>query len=313
MNLSIIIPIYNESENIEKLLSVLNKNLNNLNLKSEIILVDDGSSDNSVFLIKKNIKIYNNLKLISFRRNYGQTAAMMAGFNNSSGEIIIPMDGDLQNDPADIKKIIYKLNEGFDVVSGWRKNRKDSFFSRNLPSYIANFIISYVSGVHLHDYGCSLKGYRKSIMNNVRLYGEMHRFIPIYAAWNGARVTEIPVNHFPRTAGVSKYGISRVYKVLLDLLYIKFFFGYGTKPIHIFGGFGIILLFISLIAAGYAFYIKFIYDISFILTPLPIISAILFSLGIISIFLGFIAEILIRIYFESQKSEIYEISEKVNF
>lgn len=295
--ISIVIPIFNEEENIIKLSNSIKSALSKFDY--EVIFINDGSTDNSEIKINEIIKKFNNFKLINLRRNYGQTAAMQAGFDNAMGKVIIPMDGDLQNDPNDIPILIEKLNEGYDVVSGWRKNRYDKKFTRILPSKIANIIISKISGLHLHDYGCTLKAYKKEIIEDIKLYGEMHRFIPIYASWEGAKVTEIAVNHHPRIAGKTKYGLSRIPKVVLDLLVIRFFDKSLDRPIHLFGKFGLFMFFLAFILFLIAISIKLFMDISFILTPLPLLVVFFTLSGLLCIFLGLVAEIQSRIYFES--------------
>ncbi|HIN65424.1 MAG TPA: glycosyltransferase, partial [Candidatus Obscuribacterales bacterium] len=249
---------------------------------------------------------------VRFVRNFGQTAALSAGIDHAKGSIIIPMDADLQNDPADIDRLIEKLEEGYDCVSGWRKNRKDGLMLRLIPSWTANKIISVISGVPLHDYGCSLKAYRREVLEGVRLYGEMHRFVPIYATWMGAKVTEIPVNHYARQFGQSKYGINRTIKVVLDLITIKFMSSYLTKPIYIFGSAGLW----SLVACAAAFVwmvvLKYGYGTSFIETPLPVIVSMFFMVGIQLILMGLLAEILVRTYHESQDKRVYTVKKKVN-
>jgi glycosyltransferase involved in cell wall biosynthesis len=307
--ISIIIPIYNEFNNINILYDRLVDELSKLKILYEVIFVDDGSTDNSLILLEEISYKNVNFKFISLSRNYGQTAAIMAGINYSTGNILIPMDGDLQNDPSDINNLIAKLDEGFDVVSGWRINRKDTK-SRKLPSMIANIIISKISGVKLHDYGCTLKAYRKNILKDIRLYGEMHRFIPIYAYWQGAKIAEIPVKHNPRIHGFSKYGMERIIKVILDLIVIKFIFDYSNKPIYIFGTFGIFCIFVSFMSFLYSFYLKYFYQISFIETPLLLLTAITFITGFMSILMGLIAEILMRTYYESQNKNVYSVKKK---
>ena len=247
------------------------------------------------------------MKLINLRRNYGQTAAMQAGFDHSEGEIVIPMDGDLQNDPKDIPMLIEKIYEGYDVVSGWRKIRSDKKFTRILPSKIANIIISKISGIHLHDYGCTLKAYRKEILNDIKLYGEMHRFIPIYASWEGAKVTEVAVHHHPRTAGKTKYGLSRIPRVILDLLVIRFFDKSLDRPIHLFGQFGLLMFLIAFLLSLLAIFLKIALNISFILTPLPLLVVFFSMSGLLCIFLGLVAEIQSRIYFEARDRPSYLI------
>jgi glycosyltransferase involved in cell wall biosynthesis len=312
MKISVIVPIFNEEDNVFALVKKLDHCLPKLALDYEVIFVNDGSVDLSEKNLNLAIENNKKYKLINLRRNFGQTAAMMAGFEFASGDIVIPMDGDLQNDPEDIGNLIYKINEGFDVVSGWRKNRQDHI-KRKIPSWIANSIISIVSGVKLHDYGCSLKAYRSSCIKNIRLYGEMHRFIPIYAHWQGAKVTEIVVNHHARIHGVSKYGMERIFKVLLDLVLIKFFAKFSTKPIYMFGGFGIILFLVALSFFLWAILLKLFYGISFIKTPLLMLSIILSVTGVMSILMGLLAEIVMRTYYESQDKSIYMVKSKINF
>lgn len=237
---------------------------------------------------------------------------MMAGIDFATGDVIVPMDGDLQNDPADIKRLLDKLEEGYDVVSGWRKERQDAAIRRNFVSRIANKVISKISGVSLHDYGCSLKVYRRDVLKDVKLYGEMHRFIPIYASWFGAKVTEIPVKHHPRIHGESKYGLERIGKVILDLLVVKYFSKYMSKPIYVFGGFGFLSLLISVLSLGYAFLLKFFENISFIQTPLPLLSVMTFVTGVMSILMGFLAEMIVRTYYESQGKDIYLVRNTIN-
>lgn len=313
MNLSVIIPFYNEEEGVEHLFHKLFSVLESCGMSYEIIAVNDGSTDATLAKLLVLAEHRPLLRVLDFARNEGQTAALQAGFDNAQGKIIIPMDADLQNDPADIPRLVEKLNGGWDVVSGWRKDRKDSELKRNLPSRIANWIISKVSGVRLHDYGCTLKAYRRSILEDVRLYGEMHRFIPIYASWNGAKVTELSVAHHPRTFGSSKYGMERTIKVLLDLLVTCFLDRYLRKPIYIFGGFGIFLLFISFICALFAFGLKLAGSASLVQTPLPLISVMTFSVGISSILMGLLAEVTTRTYFESQGKPPYKLRRKINF
>ncbi len=303
--LSIIIPFFNEEENVEPVYQSLMETLTKLDSTFEVILVDDGSTDATFTKMQELDPSSPHLKLIKLKRNAGQTAAMMAGIDYAHGEIIIPMDGDGQNDPKDIPLLLEKIAEGFDVVSGWRKNRQDRAITRKLPSIIANKIISYISGVKLRDYGCSLKAYKKDVIKGVKLYGEMHRFVPIYASWMGGKITEIPVRHHARTRGQSKYGLNRTFKVVLDLILVKFLDRYLTKPIHLFGGFGFLSLFVGILAGIYAVYLKFFAGISFIQTPLPLLTALCFLTGITSILMGLLAELVVRTYFESQNKDIY--------
>jgi glycosyltransferase involved in cell wall biosynthesis len=309
--LSILIPVYNEVDNIFPLFESLMKALRKTEKPYEIIFIDDGSTDGTLdALVDLNCK-NPNIKIISFTRNFGQTAALSAGIDSCKGDIIIPMDGDLQNDPESILLLLQEIEEGYDVVSGWRKNRKDPFLTRRLPSILANKIISFIGGVHLHDYGCTLKAYRKDILKNIRLYGEMHRFIPIYAKWVGARVTEVPVHHLPRKYGSSKYGMGRVFKVILDLMVVKFLMSYSQKPIYVFGGIGLLMVIGAFLSGGYAVYLKLFNDVSFILTPLPLLSVLLLMLGFLSILMGFLAEIMTRTYYESQGKTTYHIKETI--
>ncbi len=307
--ISIVIPVLNEGKNILPLYERLMSALRRIGRGYEIIFIDDGSVDNTLNQLKMISQKDPNIKVLSFSRNFGQTAALSAGIDFSKGEIIIPMDGDLQNDPEDVLSLLKKIEEGYDVVSGWRRSRKDSFFKRRFPSVIANKIISFIGGVHLHDYGCTLKAYRRDILKNIRLYGEMHRFIPIYAHWIGARVAEIPVRHQPRSFGSSKYGMNRVFKVILDLMVVKFLLSYSQKPIYVFGGMGLLMILGAFISGAYAIYLKLFKGESFILTPLPLLCALLLLLGFVSILMGFLAEILTRTYYESQGKPTYQIKE----
>ena len=309
--LTVTIPLYNEAENIPILYERVRNALDALGKRWELILVNDGSKDDSAVLLDAIAANDMRVSIIHFRRNYGQTAAFMAGLDHARGAIIVPMDGDLQNDPDDIGKLLAKLDEGFDVVSGWRRDRQDHAIKRNLPSRMANGLISRVSGVHLHDYGCSLKAYRRDVLDGVKLYGEMHRFVPIYAAWNGARVTEMAVQHHPRLHGESKYGLERVIKVVLDLLVVKFLFRYSSKPIYVFGGFG----FLSIVAGGFAgiwaIALKLFKGTAFILTPLPLLAVFLCAIGVLSILMGLLAEMQNRTYHESQGKAVYRVARVV--
>jgi glycosyltransferase involved in cell wall biosynthesis len=310
--LSITVPVYNEAQNLEPLHQRLLAALVPLGQPFEIVLVNDGSSDGSDRVLDALAARDPRVKVVHFRRNYGQTAAMMAGIRYASGEIIIPMDGDLQNDPADIPKLLAKLDEGFDVVSGWRKDRKDAAIRRNLPSRIANLLISRISGVRLHDYGCSLKAYRRDVVKGVKLYGEMHRFIPIYATWEGGKVAEVVVSHHPRVHGHSKYGVDRVVKVLLDLIVVQFLARYASRPIYLFGGCGVASLGLALLAGTWAVYLKFFEATSFIQTPLPLLVVLLTLTGGISILMGLLAEIIMRTYYESQGKAVYDVRSTAN-
>lgn len=309
--LSILIPVYNEEGNLSLLYEKLMTALKKAGRPYEVIFVDDGSSDGTMEILLDLREKNPNVKIVSFSRNFGQTAALSAGIDVSKGDILIPMDGDLQTDPEDILPLLQKIEEGFDVVSGWRRERKDPFLTRRLPSTLANKIISWIGGVHLHDYGCTLKAYRRDILKNIRLYGEMHRFIPIYAEWIGARVSEIPVRHFQRGSGSSKYGMSRVFKVILDLMVVKFLVSYSQKPIYVFGGMGLLMILGAFLAGLYAIYLKYFEGTSFILTPLPLLCVFLLLSGLLSILMGFLAEILTRTYYESQGKPTYQIKEMI--
>lgn len=310
--LSIFLPVFNEEPNLRPLHAKLVGALKKLNRSAEVIYVDDGSTDGSLNVLRELAQRDGRVRVVSLKRNYGQTAAMAAGIDAASGDVLIPMDADLQNDPADIVRLLEKLDEGYDVVSGWRKNRQDKMVTRKIPSMIANRLISWIGGVPLHDYGCSLKAYRRESLQDVRLYGEMHRFIPIYASWVGARVTEIPVEHHARTMGKSKYGLSRTLKVVFDLMTIKFMASYQTKPIYVFGSFGMLAFLISVLAGLYALFLKLFHKADFVQTPLPILAIVMFAVGIQFLLMGLLAEMLVRTYHESQAKSIYAIREKIN-
>jgi glycosyltransferase involved in cell wall biosynthesis len=306
---SLVIPVFNEQDCLQDLCVKINNLGNKFNL--EIIFIDDGSTDDSPRLLRQLAAQDKRVKVISFRKNFGQTAAIAAGFDAASGEILVTLDADLQNDPADIPQLIKLINEGYDVVSGWRKNRKDNMLLRKIPSYFANRLISWVTGQKLHDYGCTLKAYRREIVKDIKLYGEMHRFLPALAGWVGGRIAEIPVKHHPRTRGRSKYNITRTMKVLIDLITVKFLLSYSTKPNYVFGGMGIMSLsvgFISLVVVAYRVVVLKRLEA----TPLVFIMTILFLAGIQLILMGLLAEMLIRTHFESQGKKIYFIKEKIN-
>lgn len=311
--ISVFLPVYNEEPNLLPLHAKLDEALKRLNRTAEIIYVDDGSTDGSLKVLREVAKNDKRVRVVALKRNYGQTAAMAAGIDAAHGEVLIPMDADLQNDPADIIRLLDKLDEGYDVVSGWRKNRKDKMVTRKIPSMIANRLISWIGEVPLHDYGCSLKAYRREALQDVRLYGEMHRFIPIYASWAGARVSEIPVEHHPRTMGKSKYGLSRTLKVVFDLMTIKFMASYQTKPIYVFGSFGMLAFFVSVVAGLYAVFLKLFHKADFVQTPLPILAIVMFAVGIQFLLMGLLAEMLVRTYHESQEKSIYAVREKIGF
>jgi len=314
--ISVFLPVFNEEPNLRPLHEKLNQALAQLGRTAEIIYVDDGSSDGSLNVLREIAAHDGRVRVVALRRNYGQTPAMAAGIHAAKGQVLIPMDADLQNDPADIARLLDKLDEGYDVVSGWRKNRQDPLFTRKIPSQMANWIISKIGGVPLHDYGCSLKAYRRESLEDVQLYGEMHRFIPIYASWSGARVAEIPVEHHARTMGKSKYGLSRTFKVVFDLMTIKFMASYQTKPLYMFGFAGLVTFAISFLCAVFAFLMKFAswpHHADFIQTPLPVLTMVLLVLGVQFFFMGLLAEMLVRTYHESQSKPIYAVRERIGF
>jgi dolichol-phosphate mannosyltransferase len=311
-DVSVVLPIYNESKNIPILFEKLSQVLKDMDY--EIVAVNDGSKDDSWNVLRKMASQNSRIRLINFENNFGQTAALTAGIKNVTGDIIVLIDSDLENDPADIPKLLEKLKEGFDVVSGWRQKRwKGQWLQRKLPSLLANKIISKISGVFLHDYGCTLKAYRRSVIKNISLYGEMHRFIPVYASWHGGRVTEMPVNYQARIHGKSNYGITRIYKVLLDLILIRFLQRYQNRPLHFFGGAGFMCFIICIGAFILALYYKLTGQKDFVETPLPLFSGMFFVVGVLMILLGIVAEIQMRTYYESQNREAYFIKEKINF
>lgn len=312
-SVSVVIPVYNEVENLSILNDQLAVSAASLpDFSFEFIYVDDGSKDGSSDALRKMALLDPRIKIVIFTRNTGQTAAMSCGIKSATGDVIIPMDADLQNDPADIPRFLEKINEGYSCVSGWRKDRKDTLVMRKIPSWTANAIISWMTGVHLHDYGCSMKAYLREIIQGVELYGEMHRFIPAYAVWSGAKVTEIVVNHRPRIHGVSKYGISRVFKVVLDLIVVKFLTKYFNKPMHFFGAAGFISLSLGFLAEILAIIYKLAGLKDFVQTPLPTIGAMFIIVGFQFMLFGLVAEVLMRTYYESQGSTPFQIKEKIN-
>lgn len=308
VHISVVFPVYNEAGNVRPFLERLSGTLRGMGAPYEIIAVDDGSTDDSYAQLMHEKKKVPHLSLIRFQRNFGQTAALSAGIESAHGDVIVTIDSDLENDPADIPRLVEKLDEGYDVISGWRQNRWESaFFTRQLPSKAANWLISRLSGVPLHDYGCTLKAYRASVIKGVRLYGEMHRFIPAYAAWQGGRVAELPVKHTPRTQGASKYGFGRVFKVLLDLVVVVFLHRYMNRPMHFFGGLGFVSLLVGVAAGLAAVLLKVMGLKSFVATPLPVFSALFIIVGVQLVMFGVIAEMLMRIYYESQDRRPYLI------
>lgn len=312
MDLSIVVPIYNEEGNILALYAGIGAALADIPLEYEVILVDDGSIDNTFTILMKLAREDPRVKVIRLRRNFGQTAAMAAGFDAATGSVLVPMDGDMQNDPADIPRLMEKMREGYDVVSGWRKDRMDAFLNRKLPSVIANYVISLMTGIKLHDYGCTLKAYRREIIEGINLYGEMHRFVPALASQVGARMAEIPVNHRHRLHGKSKYGISRTLRVMLDLLTVKFLLAYSTKPIQLFGKWGIYTLLAAFLSGGATLYMKFFEHTNMNRNPLLILTAFLLFMGVQFIVLGLLGELNARTYYEAQGKPIYVVRETIN-
>ena len=312
MKISLSVPVYNECEALlplfEKVQRVMRAHYGD---DWEIIFVNDGSHDGSEKLLDDLASKNPEVKVVHFRRNFGQTAAMMAGFDFAQGETIIPLDGDGQNDPEDIPRIVAKLDEGYEVCSGWRKDRQDNALQRNIPSIFANKLISIVSGVELHDFGCSLKAYRTEVIKGVRLYGEMHRFLPIYAKWHGARITELPVNHHARKTGHSKYGLERVLKVVMDLLTVRFMDRYMLKPMYLFGFWGFLFLCGSLGFTAWALYMR-TRGYFFTATPLPMMAVFSFMTGVICFLMGLLAEMVTRTFHESQNKAIYMVRDTRN-
>jgi glycosyltransferase involved in cell wall biosynthesis len=306
MTLSIIIPLYNEEENVPLLYEKLKEFLESLKKEYEILFVDDGSTDRTLLILEGIQSKDNRVVVLSLRRNFGQTAAFAAGFDFARGDIVVTIDGDLQNDPADISKLL-ELIKDHDLVSGWRKKRKDPFFSRRLPSLMANWLISRVTGVKLHDYGCSLKAYRRDVIKNLKLYGEMHRFIPAVASWYGVRVAEVEVAHHPRLKGRSKYGLSRTIKVVLDLITVKFLQSFSTKPIQFFGPIGVICGFLGFLISLYLTFDKIFLGHEIGGRPLLLFGALMIIVGIQLIGMGLLGEMLVRVYHESQRKPTYVI------
>jgi glycosyltransferase involved in cell wall biosynthesis len=313
VKLSLIVPVYNEEESLPLLFDAIRQALGPLPHTWEVIFVDDGSRDGSLAELKAFAqKDSAHVRVVVLRRNFGQTAAIAAGIDHALGEIIILLDADLQNDPADIPMMLAKLDEGYDVVSGYRKDRKDTFTTRILPSRIANWLISVVTGVRLHDYGCTLKAYRRDVLSGFRLYGEMHRFIPVFAHAAGARIAEVPVRHHPREYGKANYGLERTLKVLLDLFTVKFLLSYAAKPIYLFGGAGIGLMLISTLTLVTLMIRRVFFNISVLASPFFQMSVMFFILGFQSILMGLIAELLVRTYHESQQKPTYTVREVIN-
>jgi glycosyltransferase involved in cell wall biosynthesis len=307
--ISVVVPIYNELESIPHLLEALSSNLLAAGMSYEILCIDDGSTDGSDQLLKQQALDRNDLRTVVLRRNYGQTAAMAAGFRYATGKVIVTIDGDLQNDPSDIPVLMAMLEEGYDLVSGWRKNRQDKSLTRVIPSKIANWLIGQVTGVRLHDYGCSLKAYRSELVADMNLYGELHRFLPALAFIEGARITEIPVKHHPRRFGQSKYGLDRTFRVVMDLLTISFMRKFLTRPMHVFGLFGLIFLVSGLLISAHLAYVRLVLGIDIGQRPLLILAVVLLLAGLNLFSVGILAEIAMRTYHESQGRPIYRVRE----
>ncbi|MFN8481246.1 MAG: glycosyltransferase family 2 protein [Kouleothrix sp.] len=309
--LTVVIPVLNEAENLPILAERLTDALEKLGRTYEIIIIDDGSRDASFTILTDLARTNPHLRVVRLRRNFGQTAAFSAGFDRARGEVVVTLDADLQNDPADIGMLLERIDAGYDVVSGWRAHRQDPFLNRRLPSIIANWIISRVTGVHLHDFGCSLKAYRTEVLSEIRLYGELHRFIPAIASWQGVAVTELPVHHAPRQFGKSKYGIGRTLRVILDLITIRFLLSYGTRPMQIFGLFGLILSGLGMLTGVYLTYTKLVYNESIGNRPLLLLAVLLIVVGMQLISMGLVGELVVRTYYETQSKPIYVVREEI--
>jgi glycosyltransferase involved in cell wall biosynthesis len=308
LEVSVVVPLFNEQDNVRSLYEQITATLAGRH-NYEIVFIDDGSTDGSFERLRQLFDADRKVRVIRFRKNFGQTAALSAGFAYAKGDIVVAVDADLQNDPADIPKLIAKLDEGFDVVSGWRKDRHDKTITRVIPSKIANWIIAKITGVNLHDSGCTLKAYRREVLAETKLYGEMHRFIPALASWSGAKIGEVVVNHRPRTAGVAKYGFSRTLKVILDLITVKFLGSFSTKPIYVFGGLGVLSAVGALVFGGFVLYEKIVRGFDMSGNPLLILSAVLLITAVQFILMGLLAEMLVRTYHESQNRPTYVIKE----
>ena len=309
LGISVVIPVFNEEGSVGELARRLVAVLETMGTTWEVIFVDDGSRDRTVEILRQANQQEPRVKLVRFRRNFGQTAALAAGFDFAAGEIVVTMDGDLQNDPADIPRLVAKIGEGFDLVNGWRVKRQDTFLTRRLPSMIANSLISFITGVKLHDYGCTLKAFRHEVAKSVSLYGELHRFIPAIASGMGVEVAEIPVNHHPRTTGKSKYGLFRTVKVLLDLITVKFLLSYSTRPIHIFGLIGLVSAAAGVVIGGWLSFQRLFQGVPLSNRPILFLAVLLVIVGVQFVTMGLLAELQTRIYHESQKRPTYTVRE----
>ena len=307
MDISVVVPLYNEEDNVQLLYEEIKGVLDTMAEQAEIVFVDDGSRDTTLAKLEVIQAGDDHVRVVSLRRNFGQTAAMTAGFDHARGGVIITMDGDLQNDPHDIPQLVGKLNEGYDVVTGWRHDRQDAFLSRRLPSQLANRLISWVTGVGLHDYGCTLKAFRREVIDNINLYGEMHRFIPAIASGMGISFTEVKVNHRARRFGTSKYGISRTIRVVLDLITVKFMLSYATRPLHVFGTVGVVSSLLGVLIALVLTVQRQMYGVALANRPLLLLAVLLIFMGIQFITIGLLAELVVRTYHESQKKPIYYV------
>lgn len=311
MKISIILPVLNEEGNLEEMNAEIVGVVGNMGIDYEIIYIDDGSTDRSFDILSELRDQNQNIKIIQFRRNFGQTAGLAAGFDHASGDVIVTMDSDRQNDPNDIPMLLEKINEGYDLVSGWRFDRQDAWLSRKLPSKIANGLISKITGVKLHDYGCSLKAFRKEVVENIRLYGEMHRFIPAIASWMGVRIAEVKVNHRARVAGTSKYGISRTFRVILDLITVKFLLQYSARPIHFFGGIGMASGVLGFLMAFVMTIQRFFFEMPMGDRPLLLLAVLLMFIGLQFITFGLLGELMTRTYHEAQDKPVYVVRQSL--
>jgi glycosyltransferase involved in cell wall biosynthesis len=308
---SVVIPVYNEEDNVRPLLTSLRDVMETLGQPYELIVVDDGSTDRTHPRLRDLTVELSALRVVRLRTNFGQTAALAAGFDGARGDLVITMDGDGQNDPADVPRLLDKLKDGYDVVSGWRQTRQDALWSRRVPSQLANVLISWITGVHLHDYGCALKVYRREILQDVALYGEMHRFLPALCRWVGATIGELPVGHFPRRRGVSKYGLGRMVRVLLDLLTVKFLMSYWTRPIQIFGLLGLVLGGLGIGLGALLSYQKIFHGIGLGNRPLLLLAVLLVLVGFQFVSIGLLGEMLVRTYHESQRKPVYTVRDVI--
>jgi glycosyltransferase involved in cell wall biosynthesis len=309
--ISMVLPVFNEEESLVLLHQKITQTMDQEKWAYEIVYVDDGSQDGSARVIGELAEAHDMVKGVLLRRNFGQSAATAAGIDHASGDVIVIMDSDLQNDPADIPKLIERIEAGADIVSGWRKHRKDNMIIRNFPSWVANRLIRWVSGLRIHDLGCSLKAYRKEIIKEVKLYGETHRFIAIYANMIGGKVEEVAVQHHARKFGYSKYGLSRVIKVLLDLITLQYMLKYATRPIYFFGKLALFIIFLGLCSFGGLFIHKFVFHTSFVRSPFLLLTSMIFLVAFQTLITGLIAEILMRVYHESQEKPVYHVKQIV--